>query len=293
MLPNNANEPIRVCKVTIVGDEAVGKSCLVQKILNPKQPMKSLYEKTVGVDFSVKKTRSKGVNIKLTLWDPSGCDRFRTLISSYYRGAEQIVLVFDVNNESSFEHIASKYMEEIKQFANCKRKPCLILVGTQCDWIGESARVSKATIDDFVQRYNMFYHEVSSKNGQGIEGLIAMLEENAIKEEYSLLVQERFTGATQPRRSSASRKVLVTTVLAAGTCIIGYGLFCYKAQLAVLIATQAVPALLVGLAILAAIAAYRICRPGLTMGASLFHSQQPVRGRQQEQPEAMASALAL
>ena len=121
------------------------------------------------------------------------------------------------------------------------------------------------------------------------EALNTKLEDNAAQEQYSTLVKQNTTDATRHRRSSASRKLLVTTVLAAGTCIIGYDLFCYKAQLGLLIATQAVPALLVGLAILAAIAAYRTCRTSLTMGSSMFHSQRHEREQQQE--GATASAL--
>ncbi len=45
-----------------------------------------------GVDFKVKMVKAGGKAIKLTVWDTAGQERFRTLTSSYYRGAQGILL---------------------------------------------------------------------------------------------------------------------------------------------------------------------------------------------------------
>ena len=45
-----------------------------------------------GVDFKVKMMQVDGKKIKMTIWDTAGQERFRTLTSSYYRGAQGIVL---------------------------------------------------------------------------------------------------------------------------------------------------------------------------------------------------------
>jgi GTPase SAR1 family protein len=59
----------------------------------------------VGVDLKVKLKRINKTNLKLTIWDTAGSERFMTLTSAYYRGAHGIVLVYDVTSRESFEHV--------------------------------------------------------------------------------------------------------------------------------------------------------------------------------------------
>ena len=47
---------------------------------------------TIGVDFKVKSIDVEGKKVKLTIWDTAGQERFRTLTSSYYRGAQGVIL---------------------------------------------------------------------------------------------------------------------------------------------------------------------------------------------------------
>jgi Ras-related protein Rab-1A len=60
---------------------------------------------TIGVDFKVKTLNLRGQKVKLNVWDTAGQERFRTLTSSYYRGAQGVILVYDVTNEQSFGNI--------------------------------------------------------------------------------------------------------------------------------------------------------------------------------------------
>lgn len=49
-------------------------------------------QSTIGVDFKVKMIEVDHKRIKMTIWDTAGQERFRTLTSSYYRGAQGIIL---------------------------------------------------------------------------------------------------------------------------------------------------------------------------------------------------------
>ena len=60
---------------------------------------------TIGVDFKVKMLNIRGQKVRLNVWDTAGQERFRRLTSSYYRGAQGVILVYDISNEQSFGNI--------------------------------------------------------------------------------------------------------------------------------------------------------------------------------------------
>ena len=57
-----------------------------------------------------------GKVVKATIWDTAGQERFRTLTSSYYRGAHGIVLVYDVTRPETFQHLA-QWLAEIEMYS--------------------------------------------------------------------------------------------------------------------------------------------------------------------------------
>ena len=72
-------------------------------------------QSTIGVDFKVKHLDMSGRRVKLTIWDTAGQERFRTLTSSYYRGAHGVVLVYDVTRTDSFENL-EQWLKEVQLY---------------------------------------------------------------------------------------------------------------------------------------------------------------------------------
>jgi len=81
-------------KLLLIGDEAVGKSSILLRFTD--NSFDEAQASTIGVDFKVKMVHQGGKTIKATIWDTAGQERFRTLTASYYRGAQGIILVYDV-----------------------------------------------------------------------------------------------------------------------------------------------------------------------------------------------------
>uniref|UniRef100_A0A452YBU3 Uncharacterized protein n=1 Tax=Aegilops tauschii subsp. strangulata TaxID=200361 RepID=A0A452YBU3_AEGTS len=85
-----------------------------------------------GVDFKIKFLTVGGKKLKLTIWDTAGQERFRTITSSYYRGAQGIILVYDVAKRESFTNLGDVWTKEID--SNSSNKDCIkMLVGNKVD----------------------------------------------------------------------------------------------------------------------------------------------------------------
>ncbi|KAJ7619040.1 ras-domain-containing protein, partial [Mycena rosella] len=120
---------------------------------------------TIGVDFRVHKLDVKGRKVKLSIWDTAGQERFRTITSSYYRGAQGIILVYDVSNRDSFDALPRWY-SELETYVS--DKVVKILVGNKVDK-EFSRQVPTAEAQAFATRMNSLFIEASAKTAVGVK----------------------------------------------------------------------------------------------------------------------------
>ncbi|XVE95609.1 hypothetical protein REPUB_Repub02eG0113200 [Reevesia pubescens] len=151
-------------KLLLIGDSGVGKSTLLLSFtsdtfeeLNP----------TIGVDFKVKHVTLGGKKLKLAIWDTAGQERFRTLTSSYYRGAQGIIMVYDVTRRDTFTDLSDIWAKEIDLYST--NQDCIkMLVGNKVD--KESERVvNKKEGIDFAREYGCLFIECSAKTRVNVE----------------------------------------------------------------------------------------------------------------------------
>jgi len=167
-------------KLLLIGPAGCGKSCLLLKYTD--NSFSTAYISTIGVDFKIKTENLGGKNVKMQIWDTAGQERFRTITSSYYRGANGMLVVFDITNAESFKEIDS-FIDEGKKSGNDGVK--MMLVGNCCD--KESQRqVTYQEAMDKANKYGISYMEASAANGNNVNQIFTTLAEmimNNIKPE--------------------------------------------------------------------------------------------------------------
>ena len=153
-------------KSIVVGDGGVGKTALTLRF--SKGFFTEDYKMTIGVDFHVKTitidTVEGPIRSKLQIWDTGGQERFSSIRPMYYRGSLGALLIFDLTNSASFEHLP-QWIEEVR--ANVKTEIPLLLVGNKSDLVDQRV-VSLEEINNFTSNFNLYYMETSAKTGEGV-----------------------------------------------------------------------------------------------------------------------------
>jgi Ras-related protein Rab-1A len=107
----------------------------------------------------------EGKTVKLQIWDTAGQERFRTITSSYYRGAHGIIVVYDVTDEDSFANVKT-WLNEIDRYAN--ENVNKLLVGNKSD-LTEKKKVDYQTAKAFADEIGVPFLETSAKNATNVE----------------------------------------------------------------------------------------------------------------------------
>lgn len=116
----------------------------------------------------------------LTPRDTAGQERFRTITSSYYRGAQGIIVVYDMTNPESFANV-SKWLQEIDRYAG--EETHRLLVGAKCD-LEDERKVSQDEAKEFAEQQNLEFIETSSKTQVNVDEAFKLMA-RAIKEKQS------------------------------------------------------------------------------------------------------------
>ena len=101
-------------KMVLIGDSSVGKSCLLIRFAD--DDFTDNYVTTIGVDFRFRTLRIEDYSVKLQIWDTAGQERYRTITNAYYRGADGIIVVFDLTSRESFLNLTD-WLDEVKKSA--------------------------------------------------------------------------------------------------------------------------------------------------------------------------------
>ena len=147
-----------VYKVVIVGDSGSGKTCLLNQYVSGS--FSTSVPTTIGVEFSHKNIDRE---TKLTFWDTAGQERFQSLMSSFYRGADAVMFVYDTSSMESFMSL-NRWWREYNAYGNAT-KSVAILVGNKTDL---QRNVPIETARSWAVTHSLCYEEVSAKTNNNI-----------------------------------------------------------------------------------------------------------------------------
>ncbi|XP_005290021.1 ras-related protein Rab-39A [Chrysemys picta bellii] len=160
-------------RLIVLGDSTVGKSCLLHRFTEGRFPGPLHCDPTVGVDFFSRLVEIEpGKRVKLQLWDTAGQERFRSITRSYYRNSVGGLLVFDITNRRSFEHVKD-WLEEAKMHVQ-PFQIVFLLVGHKCDLVSQR-QVTREEAEKLSSTRGMKYIETSAKDATNVEESFTIL----------------------------------------------------------------------------------------------------------------------
>ena len=155
------------CSILLLDDSCVGKTSLISRYANGI--FKDEYIATVGLDFVSKQEIINDKNINVKLWDTAGQERYKALTPSYLRGADGVVLVFDVTNSETFDNLKF-WLDSLKNNLGENNSFLPVVInGNKIDI--DDRDISKDDANKFAQENNYKYFETSAKSGVGVDEL--------------------------------------------------------------------------------------------------------------------------
>ncbi len=183
-------------KILLIGNSGVGKSSLLLRFAD--DTFTGNFMPTIGVDFKIRTLDVKGKTIKLQIWDTAGQERFKTITSSYYKGAHGIIVVYDVTDKESFKNIDS-WMNEIEKHASDNVSK--IMCGNKSD-LEDSRQVSTDEGKELADTYNIRFIESSAKDNSNVEEAFTLMT----KEIKSRVVHTEAKGPIQTQGKRLTQK---------------------------------------------------------------------------------------
>lgn len=156
-----------LCKLLVIGDSGCGKSSLLKRFSDDE--FQTGYSSTIGVDFEVRTIDVGAKKIKLQMWDTAGQERFRTITTSYYRGAHAVLVVFDVTVEESFANVRRWLGEvhEVQKGATTHTRPQILLLANKTD-LARQRVVEPHRVEELAEELGIPYLETSAKTNSNV-----------------------------------------------------------------------------------------------------------------------------
>ncbi|KAK4293581.1 hypothetical protein Pmani_033736 [Petrolisthes manimaculis] len=155
-------------KCLILGDSTVGKSSLTQAFVSDTHQYQKNYNMTQGVEILTKMINVPDTqsSVELYLYDCSGKEFYRGLVTKMSSQASLIVLVYDVTSENSF-NLVTTFHDLVKTQGNNDGLRGVVFAN-KTD-LTNRRKISPKAGRDLANSLGLMYFEGSVKDQKGID----------------------------------------------------------------------------------------------------------------------------
>lgn len=189
---SNKKPSLPTKKLVTIGDAQVGKSSCLFRLSYDRMPYSD--SSTIGAAFYSKEMCS----YTLQMWDTAGQERFRAMIPMYLRGADIVLLVYDISNAKTFDHLKNYWVDFVLQFATkpkplseshtvssptitpqdspTKDSPKIIIIANKSD-LKAHRQVPNELGIELAKQFNAAFVELSALQGSNVNDLLQLIRQ--------------------------------------------------------------------------------------------------------------------
>ena len=155
-----------VFKIILIGDTGTGKSCILHHFIEGR-PRQGPTKYTIGVEYGSRIVNLAGKTVKLKIWDTAGHERFRSVTHSYYRGSQGAIVVYDISERETFDHL-QYWCSDSRALGSPMIS--IVLAGNKVD-LRADRQVSFLESSRCAQQQDAAFLETSAMTGESIDTL--------------------------------------------------------------------------------------------------------------------------
>ena len=152
-------------EVVLIGPSGTGKSCIMKRFIHNNFSENEVV--TIGEDFGGKSITLHDKAFYLQILDTAGQERFNSIPQNFSRGADGVLLVFDLTRKTTFDEGVPVMLEIVNRHITCSTK--IVLVGNKVDAENSKRQVTRLEAEEYARRLGVSYFETSAKTGKDIE----------------------------------------------------------------------------------------------------------------------------
>ena len=164
-------------KLLILGESSIGKTCIIERYV--KNSFNENYIATIGMDIRIKRLEINNCDVEVAINDTAGQERFRSLTKMFYKGADGILVGFDLTNKDTFDKV-NYWIGQIEENKNKDYLVSLVLFGNKCDK-KQQIVVNEDDIASMKRQYNLEFFATSAKDGTNVQEAFEYLIKKTLK----------------------------------------------------------------------------------------------------------------
>ncbi|XP_072853374.2 ras-related protein Rab-7b isoform X1 [Pogona vitticeps] len=175
-------------KIIIIGALGVGKTSLLHQYVHKK--FYEDYRTTLGASILSKVVVVDQTPLKLQIWDTGGQERFRSMVSTFYKGSDGCMLTFDVTDMDSFDTLDDWREDFLQKVVPADPGFPMVVLGNKIDL--KDRQVSKEAALSWCKEKDIAYFEVSAKNDINVVQAFETLARQALSR-YKGIIENYLT----------------------------------------------------------------------------------------------------